>query len=392
MKARGGLSGRLSALTSGAPVAPLLVMFGLNMTTQMNVTAFGILLPDIRDAFHLSDAGILAIVAVAAVVGLAMQVPIAHGADRWNRIRLMLLGAGTFAFFVGGTGLAFSAWFLVLMQSGAAIGPATLAPTHNSLIADWYAVEARPRVYGFYSGSNAFGAFLGPILAGLIAAWLGWRAPFLFLTVPILALVVVGRRLREPVRGVQERAVMGLTDALDVAEAPPSFAEGWRMVWKIESLRRIFYALPFLAASLLGFASLAVAALPARVRARRRRSADGSPRPPSRRSSSDSSSAPASAAAWSSTTRACIIRFLAVVAIVASALLVAFALAPVLWVTIVVEHDDHRGAGRRAARHLRVALARPSRRGPGRSGSRWVRCGSSPASSCCRSSAPSPTP
>ena len=29
------------------------------------------------------------------------------------------------------------------------------------------------------------------------------------------------------------------------------------MVWKVESLRRIFYALPFLAASLVGFASLA---------------------------------------------------------------------------------------------------------------------------------------
>ncbi|MGZ4694089.1 MAG: ATP-binding cassette domain-containing protein, partial [Acidimicrobiales bacterium] len=38
---------------------------------------------------------------------------------------------------------------------------------------------------------------------------------------------------------------------------PPSFAEGWRMVWKIESLRRMFYSLPFLAASLIGFSSLA---------------------------------------------------------------------------------------------------------------------------------------
>ena len=40
-------------------------------------------------------------------------------------------------------------------------------------------------------------------------------------------------------------------------EPPPSFAESWRIVWKIESLRRIWYSLPFLAASLIGFASLA---------------------------------------------------------------------------------------------------------------------------------------
>ena len=50
---------------------------------------------------------------------------------------------------------------------------------------------------------------------------------------------------------------MGVTDALLTEEPPPSFAEGWRTVWKVESLRRIFFALPFLAASLVGFASLA---------------------------------------------------------------------------------------------------------------------------------------
>src|SRR3546814_14914860 len=40
-------------------------------------------------------------------------------------------------------------------------------------------------------------------------------------------------------------------------EAHPSFAEGWRIVWRIESLRRIWWSLPFLAASLIGFGSMA---------------------------------------------------------------------------------------------------------------------------------------
>ncbi|MGH9016405.1 MAG: MFS transporter [Acidimicrobiales bacterium] len=310
-------------------------MFGLNLVTQMNSTGFGILLPNIRDAFHMSNAGVLWVVAVAAVVGLSMQVPIAQAADRHNRIHLMLLGAVVFACFAFGTGLAVSVWMLVLTQSGTGIGQATVGPTHNSLIADWFPIGSRPRVYSFYFGSNAVGGFLGPILAGGLAAWLGWRAPFIALSIPVAVLVLLGRRLKDPSRGIQERLAMGVTDALTTEEPPPSFAEGWRMVWKIESLRRIFFALPFLAASLVGFASLAsllyqqkfgldvvqrgwvaAAAEPAQIIGLVIGARVGS-----RLILKDPG---------------LIIRFLAVVAAVASGLLVLFALAPTLWITIVV--------------------------------------------------------
>ncbi|HEY7946838.1 MAG TPA: ATP-binding cassette domain-containing protein, partial [Acidimicrobiales bacterium] len=79
--------------------------------------------------------------------------------------------------------------------------------------------------------------------------------------------VLVGLRLREPVRGRFERAALSgnaVPDEGDAGEGapapvepPPSFGEAWRMVWKIKVLRRIFLALPFLAAAVAGFASLA---------------------------------------------------------------------------------------------------------------------------------------
>ena len=82
--------------------------------------------------------------------------------------------------------------------------------------------------------------------------------PFLVLAIPTVILVLCGLRLVEPVRGVQEREAMGMEgEALLTEEPPPSFAESWRMVWKVDSLRRVFYSLPFLAASIIGFASLA---------------------------------------------------------------------------------------------------------------------------------------
>ena len=76
-------------------------------------------------------------------------------------------------------------------------------------------------------------------MAGLLAYWFGWRVPFIVFAVPTLIFVVLALRLQEPVRGAHERRAMGADEeAIATEEEPPSFAEGWRMVWKIETLRR----------------------------------------------------------------------------------------------------------------------------------------------------------
>jgi ABC-type branched-subunit amino acid transport system ATPase component/MFS family permease len=248
----------LTDLSGGGPAYALAILFGFNMVEEMDRDAFGLLTPNIQSAFHLSYASVLSLVAVAGLVGLSLTVPIAQWSDTGRRVRLMLIGASVFALFSFGTGLAVFVWLLVIMRSGSGVGQATALPTHNSLLSDWFPIAARPRVFSAYRLANALGALVGPLMAGLVAAWLGWRAPFIVLAVPTVILVALGLRLVEPVRGIQEREAMGMAgDALHTEEPPPSFAEAWRMVWKIGSLRRVFYALPFLAASIIGFASLA---------------------------------------------------------------------------------------------------------------------------------------
>ena len=83
----------------------------------------------------------------------------------------------------------------------------------------------------------------------------GWRVPFFVFAVPTVAAGAGGGRLREPVRGLQERSKVA-TDAesLQTEEEPPSLAEGWRMCWQIDSLRRIYRTLPFLTPAVAGFA------------------------------------------------------------------------------------------------------------------------------------------
>ncbi|CAB4819391.1 MAG: MFS transporter [Actinobacteria bacterium] len=329
-----GIRGWFDRLTEGGPIFALLILFGLNLVPQLDSSAFGILIPNIRDSFHMNNSEILSLVAIAGLVGLSMQVPIAQMADRSNRTRLMLLGAAICSAFVFGTGLAVTVWLLVIMRSGTGLGMATIGPTHNSLIADYYPINARPKIYSFHYAGIVFGAILGPIIAGYVAKAFGWRAPFIIFAIPAVVLILLGLRLKEPIRGIQERRAMGVIDALETEEPPPSFAEGWRMTWKIESLRRIFYAMPFLAASLIGFSSLAA------ILYQRKFGLDVV-----QRGWVATAAEPAQILGLIVGARVgskliqkdpgLIIRFLAIVAAFCAALLAVFALVPVLWVTIL---------------------------------------------------------
>ena len=248
------LAGRLRhRLTDGAPLAPLLVLFGLNIADELDRSAFGILLPEIRDDFGLDNTGILSIVALATAAALLLTVPIAAWADRSDRVRIALIGAAAWAAFSFGTGIAFTAWLLIVMRCGSAIGNAVIFPTHNSLLADYYKPAIRPRIYSLHRSANAIGMVSGAVLGALLAQLGGWRTPFFVFAVPTLVLVVIGLRLSDPGRGHHERAAMGADAELtSIDEPPPSFAEAYRMVWTIASLRRIFCALPFLAAAIAG--------------------------------------------------------------------------------------------------------------------------------------------
>ncbi|MDQ1458427.1 MAG: branched-chain amino acid transport system ATP-binding protein livF, partial [Actinomycetota bacterium] len=177
--------------------------------------------------------------------------------DRLRRVSLAVVGAAVWAVFGFVTGLASVLWFLVVARSGANLGRAVVTPTHNSLIPDMYPPEVRAEVFGFHRMGLALGAFVGPLLGGLIAQFFGWRAPFFFFVPITLVFAYLGLRVIEPGRGHFERAAAGAaSDVVGTDEIPPSFAESVRILWQVQTLRRIWYSLPFLAASIIGLLTL----------------------------------------------------------------------------------------------------------------------------------------
>ena len=87
----------LLSITDGAPFYPLVVLFGLNAVDELDRTAFGILVPEIRDEFGLDLQGVLTLIAFVSLCALTLQVPIAMLAACTASSRLPLLASASLA-------------------------------------------------------------------------------------------------------------------------------------------------------------------------------------------------------------------------------------------------------------------------------------------------------
>jgi len=169
--------GRLRAVSGGASLFPLSVLFGLVLLDQATQSAFNVLIPNVRDTFHLSDVEILTIVALGGAAALLGTVPVAWLADRTVRVRIALIGGAVAAVFSVALGFAPTAVVLAITLCGIQLGQAVIFPTHNSLIADYYPVESRTRVYSTHRAGLSLGIVSGVLIGAGDSRWRRPRHP-----------------------------------------------------------------------------------------------------------------------------------------------------------------------------------------------------------------------
>lgn len=178
----------------------LTVVYALNFLDR---TIFNVLIEPIKKEFALSDTtmGLLAgfgFVLFYSLVGI----PIARVADRVNRRNIV---AAAFAFWSAMTflcGMATSVTSLALARIGVGIGESASSPASQSLIADLFAKNERPRALGMFAIGTYLGIFLGYFIGGYVNQHYGWRMAFFTAGLPGLALAaVLWLTISEPKRG-----------------------------------------------------------------------------------------------------------------------------------------------------------------------------------------------
>ncbi|WP_338672319.1 MFS transporter [Streptomyces sp. SCSIO 30461] len=122
-------------------------------------------------------------------------------ADTFGRKPVLITGI---VVFLAGSLLCAAAWSmtsLIAFRVVQGLGGGALQGTVQTIAADLYPLDQRPRIQAKLSTVWAVSAVAGPVIGGLLTAYTDWRWIFLInLPVGALALWLVARHLREPSR------------------------------------------------------------------------------------------------------------------------------------------------------------------------------------------------
>ncbi|MEM7134206.1 MAG: MFS transporter [Chloroflexota bacterium] len=182
-------SGETRNLNTTRLLIGLMVPMGM---TVLNLSMFGVALPQIRDAF-VAPADLVAWLVTAYTLPFMMFMPFyGRMADGLGKRRLFIIGI--IIFFVGTT-LCMVAPTIQVMMVGRVIqgvGTAGVNPLCIAIITDLFPLAERGKAMGTWSSTGPATSMIGPLLAGFLIDTWNWRAIFVpDLLASVIALYVV---------------------------------------------------------------------------------------------------------------------------------------------------------------------------------------------------------
>jgi MFS family permease len=165
---------------------------GSNMNVMIN---------DISDDLDTTVQGVQAAITLFLLVMAVLMIPGSKLTDRWGRKRCFMLGLGLYG--IGALLSAIAPGLGVLIVGNSVlegIGTALLIPPVYILTTMAFSdVTSRARAFGAISGAGGIGAAAGPLIGGVITTGISWRAAFLFQAAVVGAIILLSRRMVDPV-------------------------------------------------------------------------------------------------------------------------------------------------------------------------------------------------
>jgi MFS family permease len=189
----GRSAGELRKMLIPLALAQFICSFaGSNMNVMLN---------DISHDLDTTVEGVQVTITAFLLVMAALMIPGGKLTDRWGRKRCFTLGLTIYA--IGAVMSALAPGLGVLLIGNSifeGVGTALLIPPVYILTTLLFDnVESRARAFGVISGMGGIGAAAGPLIGGLITTAISWRVAFVFQAVVIGVIVVLARRITDPI-------------------------------------------------------------------------------------------------------------------------------------------------------------------------------------------------
>ncbi len=180
-----------------------------------------ILAPDLKRDLAIADSDFGFLYGTAFGVFYSLfGIPLGNLVDRWQRIRLLVIGMALWSVMTALSGLSQNFTQLALARVGVGVGEAVAGPCAYSLIGDYFHPRRRATALGVYSAGMYIGGGISLFIGSGISVWwnlryaaapaplglVGWQAAFMLVGVPGLLLAAWISTVREPLRGQFEQA------------------------------------------------------------------------------------------------------------------------------------------------------------------------------------------
>lgn len=178
----------------------LAALFMIGTSSYIDRNVMGVLMEPIKLEFAVSDTALGLLTGLSfALLYATLGLPVARWADYGNRRTIITLSIIVWSLMTAASGLVAGFWLLAMCRVGVGAGEAGAVPASQSLIGDYFPPERRGGALGIYMLSAMAGNVIGLIGGGWIAQHHGWRATFLAVGIPGIALAAVAHfTLSEP--------------------------------------------------------------------------------------------------------------------------------------------------------------------------------------------------
>jgi MFS family permease len=165
---------------------------GSNMNVMIN---------DITKDLDTTVTGVQAAITLFLLIMAVLMIPCSKLTDRWGRKRCFT--GGLVLYGIGALLSALSPGLGVLILGNSVfegIGTALLIPPVYILTTLHFSdFTSRARAFGIISGMGGIGAAAGPLIGGFITEAISWRASFVFQAAVVALIVVLSRRIEDPI-------------------------------------------------------------------------------------------------------------------------------------------------------------------------------------------------